>query len=94
MPSPAIRKITWGLDAGASQLNISIGSLVRGKNQSYKVSEILESKDTFTEYGYFEYYIYASLDGSTKDQFFWKRYLKKPDSIEYYFPDEKEEFFV
>ncbi len=89
-----IRKIKWGLDKGENIFAISLYGIVRSKNKDYRISEIIEDKNTFLEYGYFEYLVYASLDGSKKDQFFWQRYTKRPDSIEYVFPDEIQEFLV
>ncbi len=94
-PSAIIRKIQWGIIPGEPSFGINVGSTpVRSKKKDYIVSEIIEDRDTFLEYGYFEYLIYASPDGTTKDQFFWKRYNKRPDAIEHYFPDEVEEFLV
>lgn len=94
VPTSIIRRIQWGLIPGEGTFVVNVGGPVRSKNKDYKVSEIIEDKDTFLEYGYFEYLIYASLDGTTKDQFFWKRYCKKPDAIEHFFPDEIQEFLV
>lgn len=92
--SGTIRKIQWGLIPNENSFGVSVGGPVRSKNKEYRVSEILEDRDTFIEYGYFEYLVYASPDGTQKDQFFWKRYTKRPDAIEHFFPDEIEEFLV
>ncbi len=93
-PSSIIRKIQWGLTPGDPQFIVNVGGPARSKKKDYIVSEIVEDRDTFLEYGYFEYLVYASPDGTEKDQFFWKRYTKKPDAIEHFFPDEIEEFLV
>lgn len=93
-PSSTIRRIQYGLIPGEATFVINVGGPVRSRYKEYKVSEIVEDKDTFIDYGYFEYLVYASPDGSTKDQFFWKRYTKRPDAIEHFFPDEVEEFLV
>lgn len=93
-PSSIIRRIQYGLIPGEPYLVVNVGGPVRSKNKDYKVSEIVEDRDTFLEYGHFEYLVYASLDGTSKDQFFWKRYIKSPDAIEHFFPDEQEEFLV
>jgi hypothetical protein len=91
-PSSIIHKLQWGLKPGEASFGIKIGGNVFSKNKEYKISEIVEDKNTFLEYGYFEYLIYASADGTQKDQFFWKRYTLRPDAIEYFFPDEIQEF--
>lgn len=93
-PSSIIRKIQWGLIPGDATFMVNVGGPVRSKNKEYKVSEIVEDQDTFLEFGYFEYLVFASADGLKKDQFFWKRYTKRPDAIEHFFPDEMEEFLV
>lgn len=93
-PSSVIRQIQYGLIPGEPNLTIRVGGLVRSKEKSYLVSEIVEDQEVFLDLGYYEYLIYASADGKQKDQFFWKRYVKRPDAIEHFFPDEVEEFLV
>lgn len=93
-PSSIIRKIQWGLIPNEPSFMVMVGGPARSKNKEYIVSEIVEDRDTFIEYGYFEYLVYASADGSQKDQFFWKRYAKRPDAIEHFFPDEIEHFII
>ena len=95
LESPPIRKLTYGLDPNKSNWSIAVGGTVRNNTKNYYVSEIIESREMFLEYGYFEYYIFASPDGTKKNQFFWKRYLARPDAIEYFFPDEnQQEFYI
>ena len=94
MLSAVIRRIQWGLIPAEPTFVVSIGGPARSKNGDYKVSQIIEDRNTFIEYGFFEYLVFASPDGSPKDQFFWKRYNKRPDVIEHFFPDEFEEFLI
>jgi hypothetical protein len=91
-PAPIIRRIQWGLTMAEGNFVVQIGGPVRSASKTYKVSEILEDKDTFIEYGHFEYLVFASLDGKTENQFLWQRYIKSPDKIEYFTTDEIEEF--
>lgn len=93
-PSAKIRKIQWGLIPNEPSFMVSVGGPVRSKNKEYVVSEIVEDRDTFIEFGYFEYLVFASPNGAQEDQFFWKRYSKRPDAIEHFFPDEMEQFLV
>lgn len=92
--SAIIRRIQWGLIPGEATFVVNVHNTVRFKNKDYKVSEIVEDTDTFLEHGYFEYLVFASPDGTKKDQFFWKRYTKRPDAIEYFCPEEIQEFLV
>lgn len=93
-PSSVIRKIQWGLIPNEPSFMVIVGGHARSKNKDYVVSEIIEDRDTFLEYGYFEYLVYASVDGSPQNQFFWKRYTRRPDAVEHFFPDEIEQFLV
>lgn len=95
--SGEIRKIQYGLDQSKPILTIQIGSRVPAK-EGYFICEILEDKDTFLEYGYFEYIVFIAKYSEDKikreDSMFWKRFLKKPDMIEYSFQDGIENLLV
>jgi len=95
--SGIIKKIQYGLDISKPSLTIQVGSPVRAR-EGYFICEIVEDKNTFIEYGYFEYLIMISklTEGKPdKDsEYFWKRYLAKPDMVEYFFQDEIEELFL
>lgn len=95
--SGIIRKIQYGLDASVPSLVVQVGSRVAGK-EGFVIAEIVEDKNTFWEYGYFEYLIYIAKVSEAplaeQNKYFWKRYLKKPDMIEFYFQDEIENLFV
>lgn len=95
--SGIIRKIQYGLDASVPSLTIQVGSRVTGKD-GFVIAEIIENKNTFFEYGDFEYEVFiakASVDKvQNQDKYFWKRFLKRPDMIEYYFQDDIENLFV
>ncbi len=93
-PSTIIRRIQWGLGAADGNFVVQIGGPARSKHKDYKVSEIVEDKNTFIEYGFFEYLVYASADGTKNNQFLWQRYTKMPDKIEYFTTDEIEEFII
>jgi hypothetical protein len=92
--SGIIKKIQYGLDLNNPNLTIQVGTVIKAK-PGYAISEIIEDKNTFVEYGYFEYLIFIAKASEQKqeerDSLFWKRFLKKPDMIEYFFQDEIEE---
>ncbi len=92
--SGVIRQIQYGLIPTLPSLVIRVNTPARfpGK-EGYVIVEITEDKNTFLEFGYFEYLIFIG----KPDQYgkmgpegliFWKRYTQKPDAIEYFFPDE------
>lgn len=87
---PRIRKIEWILPGG--NYGIGVGGNCHAKNKTYLVSEIVEDKNTFIEYGHFEYFVYASADGTNKNQFLWQRFMRHPDKIEYFATEEQQEF--
>jgi len=93
--SGIIKKIQYGLDLNTPNLTFQVGSVIRIKKVEYLISEILENKNTFVEYGYFEYYIYLAKPSpdkiDTSKSLFWKRFLKRPDAIEYFLQDDIEE---
>lgn len=93
----AIKKLQWGVITGEPSQVIQVGSSLRFKNkkgefENYRISEIIENKDAFVEFGYFEYEVYICKEGS-QELLFWQRYIKPPDKIEYNISD-SEEFFV
>ncbi len=90
-----IRRIQYGVVRDLPSSVVQIGTPYKFKDKDeneiwYKISEIIENKNSFLEYGYFEYEIYISRDGTEKDQLFWKRYIKRPDAIEYKISDAEE----
>lgn len=96
--SGIIKKIQYGLDINVPALTIQVGSVIRTKKGEYVISEILEDKNTFIEYGYFEYLVFLAKPSpdkvDTSTALFWKRFLKKPDAIEYFLQDEIEELVL
>lgn len=86
-----IRQLQWGIIPGEPSFSVRVGGKAAKDN---KVSQIVENREMFLEYGYFEYNIYASEDGSTRNQFFWKRYTLRPHQIEYFFPGGEEQSLV
>lgn len=95
--SGIIKKIQYGLDLNNPNLTIQVGTIIKAK-PGYVISEIIEDKNTFVEYGYFEYLIFiakpSEKEQSNSDALFWKRFLKRPDMIEYFFQDEIEELVL
>jgi hypothetical protein len=88
--SGTIRKLQWGLNISTPNLTVQVGSRAAGKDD-FTISEIVEDKNNFHEYGNFEYLIYVTKNN--KDKFLWKRFVHPPDVIEYSFPGD-EDFFV
>jgi hypothetical protein len=86
--SGIIRKLIWGFIPTNPQLIIQVGSKVLGKDNLI-ISEIIEDKNTFSEFGKFEYLIFIAKDNNTKEQFLWKRTFN-PDIIEYKISEETE----
>lgn len=85
-----IRRLQWGIIPNEPMYVIQVGTKANLNGNTWYISQIIEDKNTFLEHGYFEYLIYISKDGTTDNQYFWKRMNKMPDAIEH-FVDEKEE---
>lgn len=86
-PSGIIRKLVWGFIENQT-LSVCVGTKVRGDN-SYLISEIVEDKDAFMEFGKIEYLVFVTKDKDNHKQFLWKR-LFNPDIIEYEIPKDIE----
>ncbi len=98
-PGGEIRKLTWGIIPNQPYRTIQAGknaTKIGSRAKQYLVSEILEDKNTFAEYGYFEWLIFVSADGKKDNQHLYSRFHLKPDQIEYFLPDGEhgEELFV
>lgn len=95
-PGGEIRKLLWELRPSLPFCAIQVGGKVRTETKTYLVCEIVEDKNTFAEYGYFEYLIMVSIDGKKDGQVLHSRITRKPDKIEYFLPDgeHSEEYFI
>jgi hypothetical protein len=90
-PSKKIRQIQYGLIPTQPSLVIRIGNRVRiNQNEEYTVSAIIENKNTFFDFGSFEYEIYVSSEEEPQADIFWKRLLRLPDTIEYFINNDDE----
>ena len=96
-----IKKIQWGIIPGEKYLVVQVGSVaIRGRDATIDtkevfdavISDIVEDKNVSLEIQTFEYNVFAKRDG--EEPFFWKRFTKKPDLIEYFAPKEIEERVV
>lgn len=88
-----IRKIQYGVIPHQNSLVVQTGTRLIGNLKDYVITEIVEDRNTFFEFGYFEYLVYVTRDGD-KEQIFWKRFIKPPDMIEYLFPGEDPKFLI
>lgn len=91
--SGIIRKLQWGIIPQLPSLVVQVGGRI-ANDENLIISDIIEDKNTFFEFGNFEYIIYVSKKGNTKEQFMWKRFVKPPDAIEYFNPVNIEERLV
>lgn len=82
--SGTIRKIQYGVIPTEPSYNVFVGQELRMKEKFVVVVEILEDRNTYLEYGWFEYMIFVIPKGGRMDEkYLWRRYSKRPDFIEY-----------
>jgi len=77
-PSGPIRKIQYGIIPNLPMLIVQVGSSVL---RDYVIVDIVEDRNMFLEVGHFEYLVYIQKKDGPR--FFWKRFLKTPDLVEY-----------
>lgn len=91
MRTGEIRLIKYGVIPSLPYFEITVDRMVGGK-ENFQVVQIVREP---TSKGNFEYHIECAKKdekGVLGPKFVWKTYLKKPDEIQYFAPDEKHNY--
>lgn len=90
-----IKMIKWGMIPSEPNWNISVGQMVAGR-EGFRVVEInKEMNDEYLEPFFHIICVKVTREVDQEklsDPFIWKTYYKRPDEIQYFYPDEQHNY--